>query len=48
VLLSWSGSLNEQYLFLLNDFEAFMEEFSATFGDIDKARMTDNKIKELC
>jgi hypothetical protein len=40
--------LNEQNSFLLEKFEAFMEEFSTTFGDIDKARMADSKIRELC
>jgi hypothetical protein len=39
--------LNEQNSFLLENFEAFMKEFSATFGDIDKARMANSKIREL-
>jgi hypothetical protein len=45
--LSWFGPLNEQNSFLLENFEAFMEEFSPTFGDIDKARMADSKIRAL-
>ena len=32
---------------MLENFEAFMEEFLATFGDIDKARMANNKMRDL-
>lgn len=45
--LAWFGPLNEQNSPLLENFEAFMEEFSTTFGDVDKARMADSKIREL-
>jgi hypothetical protein len=34
--------------FLLNDFEAFLEKFGASFGDLDKERTTTNKLQALC
>ena len=38
------GPLNEQDLPLLENFEAFMEEFAIiAFGDVNKTRMVDRK-----
>jgi hypothetical protein len=42
------GPLNEQDLPLLENFEAFMEEFAIiTFGDVNKTRMVDRKTRKL-
>ena len=45
--LSSYGPLNEQNSSMLEDFGAFMEEFLTTFEDNDKARMANNKIRDL-
>ena len=45
--LSWFAPLLEQKSPLLDDFEAFIEEFKACFGDTDSVRTTINKICRL-
>lgn len=47
IALVWFGPLNEQNLSLLENFEAFTEEFFITFGDVDNARMADMKIRDF-
>ena len=45
--LSWFAPLLEQKSPLLDDFEAFIEEFKACFGDTDSVKTTINKIRRL-
>ena len=45
--LSWFSPLLENNSELLEDFELFVHEFEATFGDSDKARTAANKIRSL-
>ena len=42
--LAWFGPLLEKQSLLLNNFEDFISEFKACFGDIDNIRTTINKI----
>ena len=46
-VLSWFGPLNEQISSKLEDFEAFMKRISATFGEIEKARMAEIYANDL-
>jgi hypothetical protein len=46
--LAWFTPLLEHLSPLFNDFEAFIKEFNATFGDLDKERMFNIKIQYLC
>jgi hypothetical protein len=45
--LSWFAPLLEQQSPLLDNFEAFIEEFKACFGDTDSVRTAINKIRRL-
>ena len=45
--LAWFAPLLEQESPLLNNFEEFISEFKACFGDTDSVRMTINKIERL-
>ena len=45
--LGWFGPLLEKQSPLLSDFEAFIAEFSATFGEHDKVRAATTKIRVL-
>lgn len=45
--LSWFAPLLENESELLRDFELFILEFEATFGDSDKIRTASNKIRSL-
>lgn len=45
--LAWFSPLLEKYSPLLNDFEGFMEEFTACFGEVDKRKIADSKIRNL-
>jgi hypothetical protein len=42
--IAWFAPLLEHQSPLLNDFEMFLEEFNATFGDLDKKCMSNIKI----
>ena len=44
--LAWFALLEKKSP-LLEDFEAFVKEFQASFGDTDSARTTANKIRRL-
>jgi hypothetical protein len=46
--LAWFTPLLEYQSPLLNDFEAFLEESSATFEDLNKERMFTIKIQYFC
>lgn len=46
--LAWFAPLLEQQFPLLNDLEAFVEEFNTAFGDFDKERILINKLQALC
>jgi hypothetical protein len=46
--LAWFSLLLENYSPLLNDFEGFMEEFTVFFGEVDKRKIVDSKIRNLC
>jgi hypothetical protein len=37
--IAWFAPLLEHQSLLFNNFEAFFEEFNATFGDLDKKHM---------
>ena len=45
--LGWFGPLLEKQSPLLSDFEAFIAELSATFGEHDKVRAATTKIRVL-
>ena len=45
--LAWFAPLLEKESPLLNNFEDFLSEFKACFGDIDNIRTTINKIRRL-
>jgi hypothetical protein len=45
--LSWFAPLLEKNSPLFNNFENFMKEFKACFGDTDSVRTTINKIRTL-
>ena len=45
--LVWVAPLLEKKSPLLEDFEAFVKEFRASFGDTDNSRMAINKIRRL-
>ena len=45
--LAWFALLLETESPLLNNFEEFLSEFKAFFGDIDSIRTTINKIRQL-
>ena len=45
--LPWFIPLLEQISPLLNNFEEFINEFKACFGDTDSVRMAINKIRRL-
>ena len=45
--LAWFASLLEKESPLLNNFEEFLSEFKAWFGDTDSIRITINKIRRL-
>ena len=45
--LAWFAPLLEKKSPLLEDFEAFVMEFQASFGDTDNTRTTINKIRSL-
>ena len=47
IALSWFAPLLETNSPLLNNFEEFIKEFKACFGDTDSARTTINKIRTL-
>jgi hypothetical protein len=44
VALAWLALLLEHQSPLFNDYEAFLEKFNATFGDLDKKRTFNIKI----
>jgi hypothetical protein len=44
IALAWFAPFLECQFFLLNNFEAFFEEFGASFGDSDKERTTISKL----
>jgi hypothetical protein len=44
----WFTPLLEHQSPLLNDFEAFLEEFNATFGDLNKECISNIKIRSFC
>jgi hypothetical protein len=41
---AWFTPLLEHQSSLLNNFEAFLKKLNATFGDLDKERMSNMKI----
>ena len=45
--LAWFAPLLEKYSTLLEDFEGFVQEFQANFGNTDSMRKTINKIRRL-
>ena len=45
--LSWFAPLLEKDSPVLYNFEAFVHEFSATFGEVDKARVAETKLWKL-
>ena len=45
--LAWFAPLLERKSPLLEDFEAFVKEFQASFGDTDSTRTAINKIRRL-
>ena len=45
--LAWFSPLLEKYSPLLNDFEGFIEEFTACFGEVHKRKIADFEIKTL-
>ncbi|CAG8710489.1 5983_t:CDS:1, partial [Cetraspora pellucida] len=45
--LAWFALLLKKESALLNDFDGFVEEFKATFGDSDKVSMAANRIRKL-
>jgi hypothetical protein len=44
MVLVWFAHLWEHHSPLFNNFKTFLEEFNATFGDLDKERMSSTKI----
>jgi hypothetical protein len=46
--LNWFSPILEKNSPLLYDFEGFMEEFVACFGEVDKKKVADLKIRSLC
>jgi hypothetical protein len=44
---AWFVPILETSSPLLQDFDAFMAEFEAVFGDSDKARTSTNKLRRL-
>jgi hypothetical protein len=44
MVFAWFAPLWEHQSPLLNNFETFFEEFIATFGNLDKERMSSTKI----
>jgi hypothetical protein len=44
---TWFAPILETSSFVLQDFNAFMAEFEAVFGDSDKARTSTNKLPSL-
>ena len=47
-VLSKLKSLNEKNSLILEEFETFVKKLLVAFGDIDKARMANKKIRDLC
>jgi hypothetical protein len=47
IALAWFARFFEKQTPLLQDFEGFIKEFQASFGDTDSARTTINKIWRL-
>ncbi|CAG8593375.1 22784_t:CDS:1, partial [Cetraspora pellucida] len=45
--LAWFVPLLEKELALLNNFDSFIREFEAIFGDSDKIRIATNRIRKL-
>ena len=45
--LAWFAPLLEKKSLLFQDFEAFIKEFQASFGDTDSTRTAINKIRRL-
>jgi hypothetical protein len=45
--LKWFSPLLEKYSPLLNYFEGFIEELSVCFGEVDKRKIADSKIRTL-
>ena len=45
--LAWFAPLLERHSPLLEDFEGFVKEFQANFGDTDSMRTVVNKIRRL-
>jgi aldehyde:ferredoxin oxidoreductase len=46
-VLAWFAPLLERQSLVLEDFEGFIKEFQACFGDSDSVRTTINKIRRL-
>jgi len=47
IVAAWFAPILETSSLLLQDFNAFMAEFKAVFGDSDKARTSTNKLRRL-
>jgi hypothetical protein len=47
IVVAWFAPILETSSPLLQDFDAFMAEFEAVFGDSDKARTSANKLRQL-
>ncbi|KAH7439596.1 hypothetical protein KP509_04G068000 [Ceratopteris richardii] len=46
--LSWFAPILEKNMTVLQDYEGFLREFSATFGDADTSRVAETKLRKLC
>jgi len=46
-VIAWFAPILKTSFLLLQDFNAFMAEFEAMFGDSDKARTSANKLRRL-
>ena len=46
--LAWFSPLLENKSSIVDSFGTFINEFQASFGDIDSVRTTINKIRRLC
>jgi hypothetical protein len=47
IFLTWFTPFLEHHSPLLNNFESFVEEFSASFGDLNKECTSTNKLQDL-